>query len=200
MAESRIAAVVLAAGQSMRMGADNKLLADINGQPMVRVVTESVLASRAHPVVVVTGHDGPAVRAALAGLDVDLVDNPGSRAGLSTSLRAGLNVLRSVDGVVVVLGDMPWVTAADIDCVLDAFAPDLGREIIVPIHEGKRGNPVLWAARFLPELARVTGDRGGRTLLEEHGDVVHHVTIGRGTLLDVDRPSDLAAGGVETRD
>ena len=85
-----IAAIVLAAGRSTRMGAANKLTADIGGKPMVRCVVEAALASAASPVLVVTGHQAADVRAALAGLAVAFVDNPDYAAGLSTSLKAGI--------------------------------------------------------------------------------------------------------------
>ena len=88
--EPSIAAVVLAAGRSTRMGAENKLLADIGGKPMVRRVVEAALASRARPVLVVTGHQADGVRAALAGLEVAFVDNPDYAVGLSSSLKAGI--------------------------------------------------------------------------------------------------------------
>jgi len=192
MAVPRIAALVLAAGRSTRMGADNKMLVDIDGRPMVRRVCEAVLASAARPVIVVSGHERQRLRVALSGLGLDVVDNPHYRDGLSTSLRAGLQALPpAIDGVVIALGDMPWLAAADIDRVIAAFAPQAGREIIVPTHDGKRGNPVLWPVRLFPELAAVSGDKGGRGLLAVHANVVHHVAIGRAALLDVDRPADL---------
>src|SRR5580765_1178489 len=81
----RIAAVVLAAGRSTRMGGPNKLLEQVGGRPLVRIAAEQALASRARPVIVVTGHQHDKVAAALAGLDVRLVHNPGFAGGLSTS-------------------------------------------------------------------------------------------------------------------
>jgi molybdenum cofactor cytidylyltransferase len=188
----KIAALVLAAGSSQRMGA-NKLVATIGGRPLVRIAVEAALGSRASSVSVVTGHRPAEVEAAIRGLAVATVHNPDYGAGLATSLRAGLaHVSPDADGVVVLLADMPGVTAAIVDRLIAAFAPD---RIVVPTAEGRRGNPVLWPRRFLPELMAVTGDAGGRLLIEAHRDAVTEVAIGSPVALDVDTPEALAAIG-----
>jgi len=191
----RIAALVLAAGRSRRMGKENKLLAEIGGTPMVRRVVENVAAADVRPVLVVTGHEPAAVRDALAGLDVVFVDNPDYREGLSASLRHGLAALAGdVDGVLVCLGDMPQVTPDHIERLIAAFDPVEGREICVPTFEGKRGNPVLWSARFLPEVAAIRGDVGARHLIGAHAEVVCEVAMpDSGILLDIDTPQALEA-------
>jgi molybdenum cofactor cytidylyltransferase len=191
----RIAAVVLAAGQSRRMGPSNKLLSEIDGKPMVAHVMAAVEASRAGPVIVVTGHQDAAVRAALADHDVTFIRNPDYDAGLSTSLAAGLAALPGdIDGAVVCLGDMPKIDPALIDRLIDAFDPDMGRAICLPTHQGKRGNPVLWAARFFPEMQIVEGDVGARHLIGEHSDMVHEVECDDDSvLIDVDTPEALAS-------
>ena len=191
----RVAAVILAAGQSRRMGRTNKLLADIDGMPMVRRVAENVLAAGARPVVVVTGHQADKVRAALAGLEVRLVHNPDYAEGLSTSLRAGLDALRpQVDGALVSLADMPLVAPGHIERLIAAFDPVEGRAICVPVRHGKRGNPVLWAARFFAQMAQVAGDVGARHLIGENADAVCEVEMADdATLADIDTPAALAA-------
>jgi molybdenum cofactor cytidylyltransferase len=119
----RVAAIILAAGRSRRMGKVNKLLAELDGKPMVVRVAEAVLASRAKPVIAVVGHQADKVRAALSGLDVTVVENPDYAAGLSTSLRRGLAAAPGeIDGVLVCLGDMPNVTPADIDRLIGALS------------------------------------------------------------------------------
>ncbi len=195
----RIAAVVLAAGQSRRMGPENKLLAEIDGKPMVAHAVEAALASQAEPVIAVTGHERARVEAALAGLAVDCVHNPDYAQGLSTSLRRGLAALPAeTDGVVVCLGDMPRVEAAAIDRLIAAFNPLEGRAICVPTWDGKRGNPVLFASRFLAEMQEIAGDVGARHLIGEYPELVAEVAMdqtgaGHGVLLDVDTPEALAA-------
>src|SRR5437763_5063052 len=112
----RIAGLILAAGRSTRMGGPNKLLEEINGRPLVRHVAEHVLASRAKPVIVVTGHQKERVERALAGLPMTFVHNPDFADGLSTSLKTGIAAgSADADGAIVCLGDMPQVGARLID-------------------------------------------------------------------------------------
>ncbi|MFQ5784437.1 MAG: NTP transferase domain-containing protein [Alphaproteobacteria bacterium] len=191
----RVAAVVLAAGRSLRMGGANKLLVPVAGVPLIARVVGEICASRAAPVIVVTGHEEAHVRAALAGFAVFFAHNPDYAAGLSTSLATGLAALPAdIDGAVVCLGDMPRVTAAVIDRLIAAFAPDDGRAICLPVYRGKRGNPVLWARRFFAEMEGLIGDVGARHLIDEHGDALCEVeTEDDGVLIDIDTPGALAA-------
>lgn len=191
----KIAALVLAAGRSSRMGERNKLLLPVDGEPMVRRAALAALASRARPVVVVTGYQQEAVTAALAGLDVEIVVNPHFAAGMSTSLKAGLAALPGeIAGALVLLGDMPDVTAADLDRLIAAFAPKQGRAICVPTLGGRRGNPVLWGAEFFTDMARLEGDSGARGLIDRHAERVAEVVMASaGVLLDIDTPEALAA-------
>ncbi len=192
-AAPEVGAVVLAAGLSRRMGGGNKLLLEIEGVPLVARVADAALASRARPVVVVTGHEAARVCAALAGRAVAFAHNPDYAAGLSASLRTGLAALPAeVDGAIVCLADMPWVRAAHIDALLDAFAASGSRAICVPSYAGQRGNPVLWPACCFGEIAALTGDQGARSVLERHADGVCHVPIADpGVTLDVDTPGAL---------
>ncbi len=196
----RIAAVVLAAGQSRRMGSANKLLAEIDGQPMVQRTVDAVLNSRAEPVVVVTGHEANRVRTTLAGRDVTFADSPDYERGLSASLNAGLNAVpEECDGALIVLGDMPLVSAPELDKLIAAFNLQEGRAICVPTWKGKRGNPVLWARRFFVGMTTVTGDVGARHLIGENAEVVAEVPMeSANTLVDVDSPAALAS--IRTRE
>jgi molybdenum cofactor cytidylyltransferase len=189
----RVAAVILAAGRSTRMGGPNKLLAEIGGRPLVRIAAEQALASRAGPVVVVTGHQHEAVEAALAGLEVERVNNPNFADGLSTSLRTGLAALPAdIDAAVVCLGDMPQVSAGLLDRLIAAFDPERGALIVIPTIEGKRGNPVVWSRRFFPELMALEGDVGARNLIGRYAEAVAEVPLtDRAVLVDVDTPEAL---------
>ena len=191
----RVAALILAAGQSRRMGRRNKLLEEVDGTPMVRRVAESVLASHARPVVVVTGHQHKRVRGVLEGLDVAFAHNPDFAEGLSTSLRTGLDAVGGdVDGALVCLGDMPQVDGSQIDKLIAAFDPLEGRAICVPVTGGKRGNPVLWGAELFDQMRRVAGDVGARHLIGENAEVLCEVAIaGDAVLVDIDTPEALAA-------
>jgi molybdenum cofactor cytidylyltransferase len=191
----RIAAIVLAAGRSTRMGATNKLLAELAGKPLVRRVTEAALASAAAPVIVVTGHQHEGVEAVLDGLPVRFVHNPDFADGLGTSLRTGIAAVPAdVEGVVVCLGDMPQVDASLIDRLLDAFDPERAALVVIPTVDGKRGNPVVWSRRFFPDLTAVAGDIGARHLIARYPEAVAEVPVtGRAVFTDVDTPEALLA-------
>jgi molybdenum cofactor cytidylyltransferase len=190
-----IAAVVLGAGRSSRMGGPNKLLAEIGGRPLVRIVAEEALASRARPVIVVTGHQRERVEAVLAGLPVKFVHNPNFADGLGTSLRTGIAALPAeVDGAIVCLGDMPQVDAALIDRLIGAFDPAKGALVVVPTIDGKRGNPVVWSRRFFGDLMAVEGDVGARYLIGRYPEAVAEVPLtGNAAFTDVDTPEALEA-------
>ena len=191
----RVAGLVLAAGRSTRMGGPNKLLEEINGRPLVRIATEQVLASRAKPVIVVTGHQRERIERALAGLPVTFVHNPHFADGLSTSLKTGIAAVPpEADGAIVCLGDMPQVTPALIDRLIAAFDPARGALVAIPTIGGKRGNPVLWSRRFFPELLAVEGDIGARHLIGSYAEAVVEVAVeDAAALTDVDTPEALIA-------
>jgi molybdenum cofactor cytidylyltransferase len=190
-----VAGLVLAAGRSSRMGGPNKLLAELAGKPLLRIVVEQVLASRATPVIVVTGHQRERVEAALRGLPVTFVHNPDFAGGLGTSLKAGIAALPAeADGVIVCLGDMPQIDAALIDRLASAFDPDKGALVVVPTIDGKRGNPVVWSRRFFPDLMAVEGDVGARYLIGRYAEAVTEVPLtGNAALTDIDTPDALSA-------
>ncbi|MBV6487053.1 MAG: NTP transferase domain-containing protein [Pseudorhodoplanes sp.] len=195
----RVAAIVLAAGRSTRMGGPNKLLAELGGRPLVRIAVEQALASPARPVIVVTGHQRKEVEAALQGLDIVLVHNPAYAEGLSTSLRAGLSAVPDdVDGALVLLADMPHVDVALIARLVAAFDPEKGALVVVPTIEGKRGNPVLWSRRFFPDLMAIEGDVGARHLIGRYAEAVTEVPLtGKAPLADIDTPDALIAARAE---
>jgi molybdenum cofactor cytidylyltransferase len=190
-----VAAIILAAGRSTRMGGPNKLLAELNGKALVRIVAEQAMASKAASVTVVTGHQAAEVEKALAGLKVKFVRNPDFAAGLASSVKAGVGALPAdADGAVVCLGDMPLIDAKLIDRLIEAFAPDRGSLIAVPVSDGRRGNPVLWSRRFFGELMTLDGDIGARHLIMKHGEAVTEVPVdGQAAFLDIDTPQALAA-------
>jgi molybdenum cofactor cytidylyltransferase len=191
----RIGALLLAAGQSRRMGGPNKLLAEVDGTPMVAHVARRLLASRARPIIAVLGNQADAVDAALGKLPVEKVRNPEFANGLSTSLKRGIAALPpDLDGALVCLGDMPLISGRHLDRLIAAFNPLEGRAIVVPIRRGKRGNPVLWSSRFFPEMAELAGDVGAKHLIGEHAELVAEVEMDDdAVLVDIDTPEALDA-------
>jgi molybdenum cofactor cytidylyltransferase len=193
MRAPRVAAIVLAAGLSTRMG-QNKLLAPVGGKPLIRRTVEAVSASHVDPVIVVTGHQAGEIEQALANLRVRFVPNAHYAEGLSASLRAGLQAVpESADAALVLLGDMPEVKSGLLDRMLAAFSPEDGRAICVATANGKRGNPVLWARRFFAEMEAVTGDTGAKHLIAMNDPVVCEVEADDSVLTDIDTPDALAA-------
>src|SRR6059058_1866813 len=190
-----VPAIILAAGRSTRMGGPNKLLAELGGKPLVRIVTEQVLASKAQGVIVVTGHQADEVRKALQGLEVKFAHNPEFAGGLAVSVKAGIAAVPGdADGAVICLGDMPLIDARLVDRLIEAFAPDSGNLIVVPVSDGRRGNPVLWSRRFFSELMTLEGDIGARHLIEKHSEAVAELPVeGHGAFLDIDTPQALEA-------
>jgi molybdenum cofactor cytidylyltransferase len=190
-----VSAVILAAGRSTRMGGPNKLLAELGGKPLVRIVTEQALASKAEDVIVVTGHQAEQVEKALQGLRVKFVRNPDFAAGLASSVKAGIGAVpQNADGAVICLGDMPLISARLIDRLIEAFAPDSGHLIAVPVSDNRRGNPVLWSRRFFAELMALDGDIGARQQIAKHAEAVAEVPVeGFDAFLDIDTPQALEA-------
>ena len=196
----RVAVLVLAAGRSTRMGGPNKLLAEADGAPLVVHAVKAALASQAVEVVVVLGHMADEIRPVIekalpAKARVRFVANPDFADGLSTSVRTGIAALgSSIDAAIVQLGDMPGVGAPLLNRLMAAFSPVEGRSICVPTVGGKRGNPVLWARRFFPEMAKLSGDSGAKHLIGEHADLVCEVEMtGEAAITDSDTPEALAA-------
>ncbi len=190
-----IAAVVLAAGRSRRMAPHNKLLIpDRTGKPMVARVVDNVLASRARPILAVTGHMASEVEDALAGKPIRFVHAADYAEGLSASLKAGIAAVpEDCAAALVCLGDMPLVTGRIIDRLLAAYDPEEGKLIVLPTFHGKQGNPMLWDRRFFPEILEISGDSGARFLLGRHAAVVASVEVGEDAVLrDFDTPDLLA--------
>lgn len=189
--ESRIAAIVLGAGESRRMGQDNKLLIPVDGKPMIVHAVTAACGSKAGPVIVVTGHHAETVGRAVKDFDITLVHAEDYADGLSRSLVRGLEAVPvNADGVIVCLGDMPRIRSAHIDRLINAFEPGA---ICVAEFEGQRGNPVLLDRRYFDEMKDIEGDSGARHLIRRFDASVREVSMDDAApLIDVDRREDLA--------
>jgi molybdenum cofactor cytidylyltransferase len=192
----QVCAIVLAAGRSRRMAPLNKLLvADGKGLPMISRVVDNVLASRARPVIVVTGHERERVEEALAGRPVLFAHAEEYAEGLSASLKAGLRAVPpDAEGILVCLGDMPLVTGPTLDRLIGAFDPEEGRAVVQPTFRGKQGNPMLWSREFLEEMLAISGDIGARHLAAKHADRLVEVEMSDDAVLrDFDTTDALKA-------
>jgi molybdenum cofactor cytidylyltransferase len=188
-----VGAILLAAGESRRFEAGNKLLAEIDGIPIVRHAAETLLATGLDGPVVILGYEAAAVRDALEGTKTAALDfrvNEDYAAGQSTSVAAGVAAARARDwdAAVFALGDMPAVDPASVERVVTAYREGAGT-VVAPAHEGVRGNPVLFDSHHFDALASVSGDRGGRELVESEGTLVE--VDDPGVRRDVDRVGDL---------
>ena len=196
--EPVVDAILLAAGQSMRMGGPNKLLEPIGGTPMIRRVAVAVRSAGIRRLVVVTGYQANRVRDALSGLDCVFADNPDYRSGMGSSVAAGARAVFETpdppDAAIVCLGDMPDIAPAMLDTLIGNYDPAAGRIIVAAASNGRRGHPVLWDRRFADDLASLGGDTGGRDMLHEHaGQIVTVEMDDDAVLRDLDTPAAFEA-------
>jgi len=187
----KTAIIILAAGQSRRMGAINKMTVKVHNKPMVRHVAEAAAGSSSETVLLVTGHEADEMMETLNELDITRVHNPDYGKGLSTSLAVGINGLPTdITRAIIMLGDMPFISSDMIDQLIDVSDknPD---HIVVATHKGKRGNPVLWPRAFFEELKSIRGDTGARHIMSANLDRVLEVELGEAASLDLDTPEAL---------
>jgi molybdenum cofactor cytidylyltransferase len=190
-----IGAIVLAAGASQRFGADNKLLASIGGEPLVRRVVQALVQSRIADIVVVTGYERALIEAALDTLPVGFAHNKNWAQGLASSIVTGVTALpASADGTFIVPGDMPFLTAVMIGRLTDAFDQYYRTSIVYPAtNGGEQRNPVLWPRRFFGDLGALSGPQGAKQLLATLGPECITVAIDDHLFADIDTEADLAA-------
>jgi molybdenum cofactor cytidylyltransferase len=183
-------AIVLAAGESRRMGAAKPLLPS-GRTTIIGHVADQLLASKLDEVYAVVGHEGDRIAAALSGRPVRIVTNPNYQAGMLSSIRAGLEALPpSCESVLIALGDQPAVTGELVDRLLDAYAKS-GKRIVVPVFRGQRGHPLLFSARFREEVLTRYDEVGLRGLLLAHPAEVCEVDgCDESVLSDIDLPED----------
>lgn len=189
----RLEAIVLAAGMSVRFGAP-KLLAPLDGRPLIHAALAAAFAAPARGVTVVTGGHAPAVTAAVEafGRPLRVVHAPDHGEGLSASLKAGIAALPAdTAGVFVFLADMPWIPARVADRLAEAL--DGGAQAAAPTFEGRRGHPVLLSAALLEPIMALTGDHGAGHILSDLGERLALIPVADdGVVRDVDHPADLA--------
>ena len=169
----------------------HKLLLPLHDRPVLAHVLDATLASQARPLILVLGHHADQVRERIALFtthpDLIILENADYLQGMSTSMRLGIQTLLpfdytkplngEIDSALVLLGDQPLITAQDIDTLIATYRTT-GKRIIAPTYQGKRGNPILFDASLFPELLEVTGDEGGRSVLERHRDEIATVEMG----------------------
>lgn len=190
--ESTVHGVVLAAGTSSRYGTANKLLASVDGEPLVKRAVWTVRDASVDGVTVVVGHEADRVREAIADVDVDVRVNDAFEDGQSTSVATAVEAARGrdVDAIVVALGDMPDVSVESVETLIEVYHRGEA-DALAAAYDGTRGNPVLFDSRYFDALAAVEGDIGGREILTTDPDAVTVETGDPGVVRDVNRPDDL---------
>lgn len=188
----RIAAVVLAAGTSTRMGVPKPLL-PFRGRLLLAHALDAVRRSSVATTVVVLGAAADRVRAAVPMQGVEVVQNPAYARGLSTSLQAGVAAVPRADGFLFVLGDQPFVLTRTIDALVRSWEPD-GSKILIPTFRGRRGNPVLVDRTLARTVETLRGDEGFRAIFPDHaGDIREIPVADPGILVDLDTPEQVEA-------
>ncbi len=191
--QASTAAIILAAGSSSRMNAGrHKLLLPLGGRSVLAHVIETTLASQAKPIILILGYQANQIRAQIAKYIthpmLTLIENPNYLQGMSTSLQIGLQTLisnknhtqrssHSPDSALIILGDQPLVTTHIIDTLITT-KHITGKHIIAPLYNGKRGHPMLFDVSLFTELMDVTGDEGGRSVIERHRQKMATVEMG----------------------
>jgi molybdenum cofactor cytidylyltransferase len=190
---SGVGAVILAAGESRRMGDVNKLCLPVDGKPMLLHAVEAVVDAGIEKIWVVTGHESSRIRALLKDYPVGFIHNEDYGDGLSTSLRAGIEALDAdLAGALICLGDMPRIRPSHIQLLVKNFDPDGPTPICVPVHGKSRGHPVLWPRRYFADIRRLEGDVGARHLLDRYRSRIKPVNVSDdGVLFDIDSPEVL---------
>lgn len=191
----KIHAVILAGGESKRMGTTNKLLEPINGKPMVAFTAETIIASKANSVAAVTGFEHQKIQEAIKNSNIEFIHNKNFQNGISSSVVTAIkSAPEDCSAILIGLGDMPKITVSHINMLIDAYNPLEGRAICVPTWKGKRGNPVLWARRFFPEMLQLKGDFGAKELMGKYAELVVEVEMNdNGIVIDIDTPEALEA-------
>ncbi|TWJ13190.1 molybdenum cofactor cytidylyltransferase [Geobacter argillaceus] len=187
---ARVAGIVLAAGKATRMGRTKQLL-PFRGKSVLEWVVDHALASGLHRVVVVLGHDAELLEPLLRERDVTVVVNPQYGEGQSSSLKAGLGALTNeTEAALFLLGDQPLVTPEIIDRILSAYAASPS-PIVMPVCEGRRGNPVLFARETFPAMRNLSGDCGARGIFEQYAGRILAVPVeSQAILADIDTEED----------
>jgi molybdenum cofactor cytidylyltransferase len=187
---ARVAGIVLAAGKATRMGRTKQLL-PFRGKSVLEWVVDHALASGLHRLVVVLGHDAELLEPLLRERDVTVVVNPQYGEGQSSSLKAGLGALTDeTEAALFLLGDQPLVTPEIIDRILAAYAASPS-PIVMPVCEGRRGNPVLFVRETFPAIRNLSGDHGARGIFAQYAGRILTVPVeSRAILADIDTEED----------
>jgi molybdenum cofactor cytidylyltransferase len=188
--QKMISGILLAAGESRRMG-QPKLLLPWGNTTILEKVVENYLKTKISELIVVVGANQESLKGLLSAKPVIIVENPYYQEGMSTSIRKGVEAASDqAEGYLIGLGDQPFITPDIIDSLITVFSNEQPG-IAICSHKKKKGHPVIFARKFRQALCNLTGDTGGRTIIRQHGAEVKYVDIGSEAIfLDIDTPDD----------
>lgn len=191
----RFAVIVLAAGQSLRFGGTNKLLAKLQNKPLIQHCMEVVTSITPAQIVVVTGHQSEKITPLLDKESVQLVNNSHYAEGMGTSIAAGIKALDDdINGAFICLADMPLIKPDDFFQLSQGFEPDGQHDICVPVFDGQNGHPVLFGRRYFSKLSTLKEDKGARLILAKYSDHINHISCpSKRIRIDIDRPDDITS-------
>lgn len=189
-----ITAILLAAGSSRRFGAANKLLALLDGKPLVRHAAELLAGAGFAEMIVVTGPDADEVRRVLDGLPLRFVHNDLYLEGMGGSVATGIRAVAPTStGALVALGDMPRLDPALLSRLVETFCREGGGKIVFPaLPDGSQRNPVLWPRHLFCEVGALTGEQGAKAILMAHKTETVAVPASPEAFTDIDTVEDLA--------
>ena len=181
-----ISAILLAAGESNRMGQPKQLMPFGQSTILERTI-DNLLNSAVSETIVVLGYRNEEIRQTISGKPVKIAINPDYQQGMSASIIAGLKQVDTrARAVLIALGDQPFVDSQTINSLVEAFIAN-NRGIIIPVYQGRRGNPIIFTIKYKDELLNLKGDIGGREIIKRHPDDVLEVAVNcEGVLLDID--------------
>ena len=190
-----ISAVILAAGESRRMGKQNKLLLRVGGEAMLVKLVKVVCASDASQVLIVIGHEAEQIRLELNNLPLRFVHNPNYRKGMTTSIKSGIKeVSQNSDGFLICLADMPFINTSEINKLIHAYVKNRIRGkglIVVPVFKRQRGNPVLFSIEFRNDILEHKKESGCKEVIMKNSDSVMEIEMDdENMFLDVDTMED----------
>lgn len=181
-----VSAILLAAGESKRMGRLKQLM-PLGNSTILEQTLDNLLGSKISDVIVVLGYKAEEVVKKISGRPIKMVVNPIYHQGMGTSIAAGLKFVDSqAQAVMLILGDQPYVDSSTINRLIDEFGNN-HKGITIPTYKGKRGHPLIFARKYQAQLSRLSNDIGGREIIKEHPEDVLEVAVDcQGIVIDID--------------
>ncbi len=188
----KVSATILAAGESTRMGKDNKLLLNFRGEPMIRYICKTIISARFNPVKVITGFEQEKIESVLSDLNLSTVNNKKWKDGISSSITVGVSsIIEETDGNIIVLGDMPFISVKVLNQLSNAFKLENGKKIVYPLYAGQQANPVIFPKKYFADIISNKGDLGCKKIIERYKFNALHIDIkSNEVIVDCDERED----------